>query len=112
MTGTRDQPAFDQPADFRAESDALYGLLADLKERDFDRPTRFKQWTLTEIITHLHIWNWAAEQALVDEPALVRLVGDFIAQQETTTLRAYEKRWAGPFQSLFPNASERRTMKA
>ena len=98
MSPAGDQPAFTQPADFREESDALYGLLADLTDGDFNRPTRFKQWTIAEIITHLHVWNWAAEQTLVDQQALMRLVADFIAQRETTPLRVFEKRWAGPLQ--------------
>ena len=89
---------FEQPGDFRDESDALYRLLADLKDEDFYRPTRFKQWTIGEIITHLHIWNWAAEQVLVDEAACMKLMADFVAQRETTTLRAFEKRWSDPLQ--------------
>ena len=58
MSPVGDTPPFTQPLDFRAESDALYALLADLKVEDFKRPTRFKQWTITDIVTHLHVWNW------------------------------------------------------
>ena len=96
MTDAADRTLFSQPADFRDESDALYRVLVGLEERDFDRPTRFKQWTIGEIITHLHIWNWALEQTLADEQALIRLVDDFIAQRETVSLRAFELRWLGP----------------
>ncbi len=88
--------SFEQPRDFRDESNALYRLLADLKDADFDRPTRFKQWTIGEIITHLHTWNWGVEQALVDEPVFVRFFSGYTAERETVTLRAYEKRWADP----------------
>ena len=98
MSLVGDTPPFTQVLDFREESDALYGLLADLKVEDFKRPTRFKQWTITDIVTHLHVWNWAAEQALVDQPALKRLVADFIAQRETTTLRDFEKGRVGSLQ--------------
>ena len=93
--GTGDA-GFPQPADFRDESEALHALLDPLKDEDFARPTRFKQWTIDEILTHLHLWNWAAEQSLVDEPALVRLVDDFISNSKTTTLRAWEKKQVGP----------------
>lgn len=95
MTQQTMQAGFSQPADFRDESDALSGLLSALGDDDFNRRTRFKQWTIAEIITHLHVWNWAAEQALADEEALVRLVADFIAQRDTTSLREFEKRWVG-----------------
>ena len=90
--------SFEQPGDFRDESDALYRLLADLKDEDFNRPTRFKQWTIGEIITHLHIWNWAAEQVLVNEAVCMKLIADFMEQREATTLRAFEKRWTGPLE--------------
>ena len=55
---------FEQPADFRDESEALYQLLAPLQEADFERPSRFKQWTINEVITHLHFWNAAVQKAL------------------------------------------------
>ena len=96
MSAGTGNPGFTQPADFREESEALHSFLDPLREEDFARPTRFKQWTIDEILTHLHIWNWAAEQTLVDEPALVRLVDDFISKRESTTLRAWEKNQVGP----------------
>ena len=96
MTVGAATPPFSQPADFRDESDALYGLMSTLNDDDFNRATRFKLWTIGEIITHLHVWNWAVEQALVDEQALIRLVADYLSQRERVTLRDFEKRWVGP----------------
>ena len=87
---------FEQPADFRDESEALYQLLAPLQEADFERPSRFKQWTINEVITHLHFWNVAVQKALIDEPAFVTLMADLTECLKTSTMRAYEKRWAGP----------------
>jgi uncharacterized protein (TIGR03084 family) len=43
-----------QAADFRAESDELYQLLVTLKDPDWDRATLFKQWTINDIVQHLH----------------------------------------------------------
>lgn len=88
-------PEFTQPAEFREESEALHALLDTLKEEAFTRETRFKQWTIEEILVHLHIWNWAVEQSLVDAPALVGMVDDFISKREHTTLRAWERNWVG-----------------
>ncbi|HPU53680.1 MAG TPA: TIGR03084 family metal-binding protein [Burkholderiaceae bacterium] len=87
---------FEQPADFRDESEALYQLLAPLKDADFQRPSRFKQWTINEVITHLHFWNVAVQKALIDEPAFVTLMADLSASLKTSSMRAYEKQWAGP----------------
>src|SRR5580698_539942 len=43
-----------QAADFRAEADELYKLLVTLQEPDWDRATLFKQWTVNDIVQHLH----------------------------------------------------------
>ena len=43
-----------QAIDFRAEADELHTLLATLKDQDWDRPTLFKQWTVNDIMQHLH----------------------------------------------------------
>ncbi|MSO99675.1 MAG: TIGR03084 family protein [Acetobacteraceae bacterium] len=43
-----------QAADFRAEADDLRELLATLTDADWDRSTLFKQWTINDIVQHLH----------------------------------------------------------
>ena len=43
-----------QAADFRAEADELHALLTTLTEASWDRPTLFKQWTVNDIVQHLH----------------------------------------------------------
>lgn len=58
-----------QADDFKAECDALYALLAPLSDDDFSKTTLFKDWTINDVLGHLHIWNWAAHMSLVDEPA-------------------------------------------
>ena len=85
---------FEQPADFLAESEALHRLLAPLPDADFERHTRFKQWTINEVLIHLHLWNCAVELSLVDEPAFVALLADIMGSLKTLPMRAYEKRWA------------------
>ena len=58
--------AFLQPIDFRDESEALYATLVPLADADFARPTQFKGWTIHDVVSHLHVWNWAADLALAD----------------------------------------------
>jgi uncharacterized protein (TIGR03084 family) len=65
-----------QATDFLEESEALSALLAPLSDADFETPTQFKQWTINNIIRHLHVWNIAADLALSDEAAF----GEFIAK--------------------------------
>jgi uncharacterized protein (TIGR03084 family) len=48
------QDMLPQATDFRAEADELYRLLVTLKDPDWDRATLFKQWTVNDIVQHLH----------------------------------------------------------
>lgn len=57
---------FQQVIDFRDESDALYELVAPLSEQALQEPTAFKDWTIDDVIGHLHMWNWAADLSLKD----------------------------------------------
>ena len=43
-----------QAADFRAEADALHALLTTLDDSGWSRATLFKQWTVNDIVQHLH----------------------------------------------------------
>lgn len=56
-----------QADDFKTECDALYNLLTPLSDDEFDQVTQFKGWTLNDVLGHLHIWNWAARESLVNE---------------------------------------------
>jgi uncharacterized protein (TIGR03084 family) len=55
-----------QAADFGDESRALDALLGTLAPQDWARPTRFKGWTVEDILRHLHVWNLAQDRALGD----------------------------------------------
>jgi uncharacterized protein (TIGR03084 family) len=43
-----------QAADFRAEVDDLHALLVTLTDGGWDRATLFRQWTVNDIVQHLH----------------------------------------------------------
>lgn len=55
--------------DFKEECDAIAAVLTDLTEVDFHQPTLFKQWTIDDILGHLHLWNIAADQTLHEPEA-------------------------------------------
>lgn len=63
-----------QAIDFREESDALYDVLAPLGEADFERKTLFKDWTLNDVLGHLHMWNHGADLSLNDPGAFGALM--------------------------------------
>ncbi len=55
-----------QAYDFRDECNAVYSILENLKEKDYEMPTQFKGWTFNNVIGHLHVWNYAADISLED----------------------------------------------
>ncbi|MBT3788020.1 MAG: TIGR03084 family protein [Alphaproteobacteria bacterium] len=72
-----------QAHDFGDESDALYELLAPLNDEDFDRPTRFKDWTINDILAHLHIFNHLADLSLLKPDQFAKEYADMVALRET-----------------------------
>lgn len=46
--------------DFRDECDALANILADADNAVLATVTQFKDWTIEDVIGHLHVWNIAA----------------------------------------------------
>jgi uncharacterized protein (TIGR03084 family) len=63
-----------QAYDFLEESEALYALLSPLDEASFDTQTLFKEWTVNNILRHLHVWNVAANLSLTDENAFAEML--------------------------------------
>lgn len=68
-----------QAQDFLEESEALSSLVALLPDADYDIPTQFKQWTINQILRHLHVWNIAADLSLTDEAAFAGFMASMVA---------------------------------
>jgi len=81
--------------DFKEESDALYALLKDLDDADFATPTQFKGWTLNNVLEHLHMWNWAANESHADEANFIAFLEDVMSSVASGGMRAYEGKWIG-----------------
>jgi len=85
---------FEQPRDFCDESEALYRLLEPLPESDFRRETQFKGWTVHDVISHLHAWNWAADLSLCDPDGFAELRESLLAElAKGRPLVEIEKEW-------------------
>ncbi len=59
--------------DFRDESEALYKLLEPLEDADYERVTLFKDWTINDVLQHLHFFNYAADLTRIDEEEFKRV---------------------------------------
>lgn len=77
-----------QAEDFRQETRALSRLVSSLPVAAFNRPTQFKDWTITEVIRHLHFWNKMAHYQLSDPDQLMEHLK--LMQTRGITMRAYE----------------------
>ena len=82
-----------QAIDFREESDELYRLLEPVTSEDFQRKTQFKNWTINDVIGHLHMWNWAADLSLNDDKAFEKFLTSLIEELASISLREYEIKW-------------------
>lgn len=71
MTTIRKTPLAD---DFMAEGDTLFAILSLLTENDLLRVSQFKDWTIEDIIAHLHMWNYAAHLTLTKPDAFGELI--------------------------------------
>ncbi len=78
-----------EATDFQAESHSLYRLTESLAASDYDRPTGFKQWTINDILAHLHYFNRLADLTLTDEAAFRSAYGEYQTQirQPGATMR-------------------------
>jgi uncharacterized protein (TIGR03084 family) len=81
----------EQAQDFLEESRALLALLLGRPESDFQKVTQFKDWTVSDVLRHLHFWNWMAELQLSDE---AKLDGELVTIAEMG-MRAREQDHAG-----------------
>jgi uncharacterized protein (TIGR03084 family) len=85
---------FQQPIDFRDESDALYDLLKPLSDADFERKSQFKDWSIHDVISHLHAWNYAADLSLADPDKFAALRDGLIEDMGAgRSIREAEARW-------------------
>jgi hypothetical protein len=57
----------DQALDFKNECDALYEVIRSLSNEDLKQKTGFKEWSINNIIGHLHTWNIAANRSLTSD---------------------------------------------
>ncbi len=83
-----------QAIDFQDVSDELYKLLEPLDESDWSRKTQFKDWTVSDVIGHLHMWNYAADLSLKGDEAFTQLLKDYWAAIESGQTRmAFTDEW-------------------
>ena len=79
-----------QAADFLAECEALAGLLETFGHGNWERPTQFKQWTVNNVLVHLHFWNRAADLSVFDPDGFDAMFASFSKAMQASGMRAHE----------------------
>jgi uncharacterized protein (TIGR03084 family) len=99
MSQTDEQAALlAQVADLRAEGDALYELLQTLSEDDWSRTTTFKDWTIYDVIAHLHFSDHMGVTTLASGDDFKALMRDI--QTSRLPMVVYTRRWLGDIDGL------------
>lgn len=83
----------EQAVDFREESEALYQIIEPISDDTYQQKTQFKNWTLNDVLAHLHMWNWAADQSLKDPERFGQFLNELMTEMATSTLREFETKW-------------------
>lgn len=79
-----------QARDFLEESNILFNLLKGLSENEFENKTLFKQWTINDILVHLHFWNMSANSSINQPDQFDIMMKQFFSAIQTGKLRPYE----------------------
>jgi uncharacterized protein (TIGR03084 family) len=84
-----------QAVDFQAEADELYSLLTTLNDTDWQRATQFKDWTVNDILQHLHESDLlaAASVAGADPYSRMRAEGQLLRDSGMSRLEATRQRF-------------------
>lgn len=79
---------------FLDESDALYALVLPLSEKELSTKTAFKGWSISDVVGHLYIWNWAANLTLTDSGAFQAFWQEVMVKApKLGSLNGFEKAW-------------------
>jgi len=82
--------AMEQANHFLEEARALYELIKSIGEDDYERVTLFKNWTINDILVHLHFWNMSADLSLNQPDEFDKMMKHFFSAIQTGKLRLHE----------------------
>lgn len=80
-----------QATDFLDECRSLYELVSTLDDQDLMIETRFKHWTISDILRHLAVWDEAARLTIQSAEAFQRFFAPVPAHMRAGNIRAFER---------------------
>ena len=79
-----------QALEFLEECEVLSKCLSKIQEGDWDRVTAFKNWTLNDVLVHLHFWNEMADLSVFDQERFNQRIGAAVVGIKSGGLRSIE----------------------
>lgn len=84
-----------QADDLLAETRAIAAMLAPYADHQFDTVTAFKDWTINQVLRHLHVWNRAAWMSYAEPERFDAYMADiFEAGKAKRSMRDFEREHA------------------
>lgn len=80
-----------QAHDFLEECRSLHQLLTKLDEEDLAIETRFKNWTISDVVRHLAVWDEAARLTLQSSEEFKHFFAPVPGHMKTNSLRVFER---------------------
>jgi uncharacterized protein (TIGR03084 family) len=93
MISSNDNALSQQVADLRNEGEELSDLLSSLTATDWNRTTTFKNWTIYDVVAHLHFSDHMGVTTLRSGDAFTELMTD--VGQSGLAMDEYTRRWLG-----------------
>lgn len=81
-----------QVYDFLEETEILFQLLQGMNDEEFETSTLFKDWTINDILVHLHFWNVNAHASVNEPDKFDGMMKQFFTAIQTGKLRPYENK--------------------
>lgn len=81
-----------QALDFLEECGSLHRLVSTLAEQELMTETKFKHWTVSDIIRHLVVWDDAARLTLQSAESFLQFYSPVPARMKTHSLREFERK--------------------
>lgn len=77
--------------DLRAEGEELHAFLQTLEDRDWDRTTTFKQWTICDVVSHLYFGDYLGITSYRSGEAFLAFMGE--VQSAEMPLVDFTRQW-------------------
>ncbi|MEO0328894.1 MAG: TIGR03084 family metal-binding protein [Pseudomonadota bacterium] len=81
-----------QAHDFLTECEELDSMISSLQSDDFENVTQFKNWTVNDILVHLHFWDAGADLSLNEPDEFTIMFDQLYAALKAGKLRGHENK--------------------